>query len=134
MTVAAVRFMSELDTRAAGNGEWVLLSDFQAKVFMADGDEEWITVPKGFVTDLASVPRLPLMHWFFGGRARRSAVLHDYLYVERRQRSFADEVFFVSMRNEEGPLVRFAMYMGVRLGGWTAYVNKQKEDNPWRDA
>lgn len=37
-------------------------------------------VPAGFETDLASVPRLPLIYMIWGDRAHREAVLHDYMY------------------------------------------------------
>lgn len=39
-----------------------------------------ITVPAGFETDLASVPRLPFIYTMWGDRAHREAVLHDYCY------------------------------------------------------
>jgi len=40
----------------------------------------YILVPKGFETDLASVPRLPIVYLIWGDRAHREAVLHDYCY------------------------------------------------------
>lgn len=39
-----------------------------------------IVVPAGFVTDFASVPRLPFSYWLFGGVGQAAAVVHDYLY------------------------------------------------------
>jgi hypothetical protein len=39
-----------------------------------------IEAPKGFETDLASVPRLPLIYDAWGDRAHREAVIHDYMY------------------------------------------------------
>lgn len=41
-----------------------------------------ILVPPGYVTDFASVPRLPLVYLFFGGQSDEEATLHDYLYSE----------------------------------------------------
>lgn len=40
-----------------------------------------ITVPEGFETDYASVPRLPFIYLLFGGVGDEEAVLHDYLYT-----------------------------------------------------
>lgn len=125
--VTSVLFLTELDARARGDNEWLLLSDFKVNIRFTDGTGELVVVPRGFVTDLASVPRLPIAHMFFAGRARRSAVLHDYLYQCGRSRGFADACFLAAMRNEEGWFTRFAMHLGVRLGGWIAYWRRRRE-------
>lgn len=39
-----------------------------------------ITVPKGFVTDLASIPRLPFIYLFLNGIADQAGIIHDWLY------------------------------------------------------
>jgi hypothetical protein len=39
-----------------------------------------ITVPMGFVTDLASIPRLPVVYLMLNGIADEAGVVHDYLY------------------------------------------------------
>src|SRR5258708_6192683 len=39
-----------------------------------------IYVPAGFVTDFASVPRLPFAYLLAGDTAHQAAVVHDYLY------------------------------------------------------
>lgn len=39
-----------------------------------------VAIPAGFETDLASVPRVPIVYCWWGDRAHREAVLHDYLY------------------------------------------------------
>uniref|UniRef100_A0A6M3IV19 DUF1353 domain-containing protein n=1 Tax=viral metagenome TaxID=1070528 RepID=A0A6M3IV19_9ZZZZ len=88
-----------------------------------------ITVQAGFETDLASVPRLPITYWLWGGRAHREGVLHDYLYrvdsIPVVKRSVADKVFLEAMKSRGKPRrVRWPMYLGVRLGGWTAYHKK----------
>jgi hypothetical protein len=40
-----------------------------------------VTVPAGFVTDYASVPRLPVVFLLVGGKGNRAAVVHDLLYT-----------------------------------------------------
>jgi hypothetical protein len=115
-----IEFLSPLRLEVVGKHHWKLLEDFSAVVI--NGHAETITVPAGFVCDLASVPRFPGMYMLFGGRARRSAVLHDWLYSRRRDRDFADAVFYEAMRHEEGVMTRVVMWLGVRLGGWPQYL------------
>jgi hypothetical protein len=122
-----VEFLSELDVRVV-HGGWVLLAPFESKVYYHD-TTEWITVPAGFMTDGASVPRLPMAYMLFGGRARKAATIHDWLYERRRNRAFADAVFLAAMENEESAFVRGFMHAGVRLGGWTRY----QEIKEWHD-
>lgn len=82
-----------------------------------------VTVPAGYCTDFASVPRLPIVYWWTGGRATLPAIIHDLLYdarpegVTRRQ---ADRVFLEAMAASRDPkrwITRRAMYLGVRAGG-----------------
>ena len=60
-------------------------------------------VPKGWKTDLASVPRLPLVYMWYGGRGNAAGVLHDHLYRDGirlkqiRSRTEADKVFLEAM-------------------------------------
>jgi hypothetical protein len=65
------------------------------------------------------VPRLPGVFLLFGGHARRSAVLHDWLYCQPGvPRKFADAVFRAAMRAEgESWFTRTLMFTGVRLFG-----------------
>lgn len=104
-----------------GDNDWILAADFLVRIEHDDGRAEWVTVPEGFITDLASVPRLPGAYVMFGGKARRSAILHDYLYKTQRGRDFADAVFNQAMRNEVNWFTRQFMYAGVRMFGQAAY-------------
>lgn len=98
-----------------------------------------ITVPAGFVTDRSSIPRLPLVYLMVGGKGRRAAIPHDWLYenhghyhgtvdadgdgvfdpespaLTRRQ---CDAIFYEAVRLTHGPLVAWTMYLGVLAGGW----------------
>lgn len=89
-----------------------------------DGTE--ITIPKGFESDMASVPRLPLVWLWFGDRAHRSACLHDYLYrrdaVPQVTRAVADGVFREAMISTGHTWkVYWPMWLGVRIGGAAFY-------------
>uniref|UniRef100_A0A6M3L2L9 Uncharacterized protein n=1 Tax=viral metagenome TaxID=1070528 RepID=A0A6M3L2L9_9ZZZZ len=92
-----------------------------------------IEVPGGFETDLASVPRVPFVYMFWGGKAHREGVIHDYLFridsVPLASYSQANEVFFEAMKVRGKPVyVRYPMWWGVVLGGWTAYHKKYVGD------
>ena len=91
-----------------------------------------VTVPAGFITDLTSVP--PIFRWFVSraGPWLEAAVVHDFLYIawqvlddhgpRKRDRKFADEIMFAAMtRAKVGTLRKWAIYLGVRLGGWWTY-------------
>lgn len=124
------RFLTELDVRCINDGVWCLDSPL---VYESDVLKATVTVPAGFETDFASVPRVPIAYMLFGDRAHREAVLHDYLYrtdsVPVVERSQADDTFFEAMAERgKGCFVRYSMWWGVRLGGWTAYHKKQVGD------
>jgi hypothetical protein len=86
-----------------------------------------IIVPAGFKTDLASVPRLPLIFLLTGDRARKSAIVHDWLYACKpngMSRKKADKIFLelMNLTNEpKNSIIRYSMYYGVRLGGFLPY-------------
>jgi hypothetical protein len=85
-----------------------------------------IIVPQNFQTDFASVPRVPIAYTMFGDRAHMESVIHDYLYrkdsVPQATYSQANDVFLEAMKvRGKSFFVRYAMYWGVVLGGWTAY-------------
>lgn len=96
-----------------------------------------VTVPAGFVTDFASVPRIfwrvigPPVGAGPGAAYGRAAVLHDYLYANpgKRTRKFCDELFFeVMVADEVSPARRWLMWAGVRLGGWRPWNRYRKRD------
>ena len=92
-----------------------------------------IEVPEGFQTDFASVPRVPIAYALFGDRAHHEAVIHDYLYrtdsVPQASYSQANDCFLEAMKvRGKSWFVRYSMYWGVVLGGWTSYHKKLVND------
>lgn len=88
-----------------------------------------VTVPSGFITDLASVPRVPIAYWFWGGRCHREALIHDYLYrVDSNPVvSFmtANQVFLEAAKARgKNFLIRYPMFWGVVIGGIFSYHKK----------
>lgn len=79
-----------------------------------------VSVPEGFVTDYASIPR-PLW-WLYppDGSYALPAVVHDYLYRNCRcSRFLADAIFRDAMRSVGVPVLRrIAIYYAVRFFGW----------------
>lgn len=108
-----------------GGRRWKLLAPL---AFYSKRLGRVIIVPAGFVTDFASVPRLPFMYWFFGGKADRAAVVHDLLYrwgeplgISRWE---ADMIFLEAMEAMGMSFtVRYPMTWGVVIGGWWSYGN-----------
>jgi len=82
-----------------------------------------VTVPTGFVTDLASVPRAFWSALRPDGEYSFAAIVHDFLYwTQLITRAQADEILRMAMQ-ELGiePSVIKVIYEAVRLGGGTAW-------------
>jgi len=105
---------------------WKLKTVFR----MLKNDKEFITVPKGFVTDLASIPRLfwNILPPF--GRYGKPSVIHDYLYFSCLfQRKKADKIFLYAMESTGvGIIRRKVMYYAVRIFAKKAWENHRKRD------
>ncbi len=114
-------------------GEWLDDVRFQLLaplIYDSEVAGQTITVPVGFVTDFASVPRVPIIYGLFGDRAHHESVLHDWLYKSAVvSRKVADAVFLEAMNaRSKGFFVRWGMWLGVRIGGWKAWDDHRKED------
>ncbi len=94
-----------------------------------------ITIPAGFETDGASVPRL-LWVFFppFGGDYDEAAVLHDYLYrtwFMCLERVVADAILIEAMKVcGTSAVARWSIFLGVRLGGWVTYWRYRRAPQP----
>ena len=80
-----------------------------------------ITAPQGFLSDFASVPRIPLVYSAFGNTGHKAAVIHDYLYSIKHDRKEADKIFLDALKHHEHPIRSHIMYGAVRLFGWISY-------------
>lgn len=92
-----------------------------------------ITVPAGFYTDFASVPRwMPVMYALLGDTAHEPAVIHDWLYYSAIEpRELADKVLLEAMEAWGMPAWRYyPIYWGVRTGGWAAWNKHRKDGHP----
>lgn len=114
------RFLDPLRVEELGDGRWTLLADLRYQSARAAA---LFVVPAGFVTDFASVPRLPFVFWLCGDAAHAPATVHDFLYqTHLLGRGAADDVFAEAMEAEGVSAWRRAMmWAGVRAGGTSAY-------------
>lgn len=88
-----------------------------------------IAVPKGFVTDLGSVPRLPIVFMMFGDRFQPAAVVHDFLYSAKSgptvTRKMADDVLREACSVIGEPAWRRgAVWAAVRIGGMGRFEDR----------
>jgi hypothetical protein len=95
-------------------GEWLLVKDL---VYV--GAHQTFTVPQGFVTDLASVPRVFWTIYPPFGRYQKAAVLHDFLCVTRMVSYQDAHGIFRRIMRELGVsrFTRWTMWSAVRVGG-----------------
>jgi hypothetical protein len=110
------KFLTSLKVERTDDGQWRLTAPL---FYFSKVADTLVHVPAGFVSDFASVPRLPLIYWLTGDSAHLAAVVHDYLYASHMvDRKKADAIF------EEASAVagvpwwrRKLMWLGVRVGG-----------------
>ncbi len=118
--------MTEVDDRvfAVADHDFRYESDLGARMF---------TVPVGFYTDFASVPRfLPLVYACLGDTAHEPAVVHDWLYYSAlTTRKMADDILLEAMKVCGIPAWRYwPIYWGVRAGGCVAWNDHRIVGHP----
>ncbi len=115
-----------------GSGKWVLMADLD---YYSAILKRVITVPKGFITDFASVPRWPVVFLFTGDTSDEAATVHDYLYSSGIvSRKVADSILAeASAAMGEPGWRRFAMYAAVRIGGASHYASSTVSIAPAED-
>lgn len=116
------RFMTKLrierveDQSRDGRGTWRLIDPL---AYESDVAQTIFVVPADFITDLASVPRLPFTYLLTGGIGHAAAVVHDMLYTTQEvPRAMADAVFKEALAVLGVPGYQsWLMWAGVRIGG-----------------
>ena len=125
--------MSEFKTKMVAedinDGVWVIHEDL---IYESDLIGR-VVVPAGFQTDFASVPRVPVAYWFYGGRAHHEAAIHDALYREDYPGNvtfdMANRVFLEAMEcRGKHWYIRYPMYSGVCLGGRSSFHKRKMTD------
>lgn len=105
---------------ASGRGLWRLLTPL---VYQSDIAKRTFTVPEGFITDFASVPRVPVAFLLVGDTGNEASVVHDWLYATGAvPRGMADLVLKEACIATGMPSWRaWLIYIGVRAGGSSRY-------------
>lgn len=134
------KFLTDLDMRlkidrdgkpvinGSGRQIYILLSIFS---YLSDVAKREIDVPAKYETDLASVPRWPIVFLMDGESAQEPAVIHDYLYSTGiLPRAVADNVLLEAMKLTGVPWWRrYSIYWGVRIGGASHYGTIQHQQS-----
>lgn len=116
-----VSFLSPLDVEEVrpetDPARWRLTAPLRVEI-----EGRPIEVPAGFVTDFASVPRVPIAYLVAGGRGNQAATLHDWLYSKQSSEPYDRAQADLALRaglvgsGIEAPIAD-AMYAAVRLFG-----------------
>jgi len=118
--------IDDIQVKPVGDITWELLEDF-----------EWhgLVVPKGFITDWASIPR---PFWSIinpAGRIKSASLVHDYAYsvkgvfpnYPRHTRRQCDGIFMdIMIVVGMSWFKRTMAYQAVRIFGWIAWNNSPK--------
>ena len=116
--------------------QYIVAKDYTIS-FVIDGQKHSITVPKGLLTDLASVPQ---MFRFIAGRVGphlEACVVHDYLYAASQinnisptedMRRFADRLMLVAMLAAGMGCKAHLIYWAVRCFGRPAFFREINYD------
>ena len=84
------KFHTPLRVQQIDDCRWQLEGPLQ---YSSDVAQRVFVVPSGFITDFASVPRIPFAYMVTGGKAQAAAVIHDWLYSTHEvDRETADAV------------------------------------------
>jgi hypothetical protein len=126
-----------LVTPLSDGKSWVIVTgDFTYDVGH-EGSEDSVRVPRGMVTDFASVPR-PV--WWFAapwGTHGHAAVIHDAgYYLQDRSRRDNDRIFLEAMEVlGVGKLKRTLLYLAVRWFGsraWSTNASRNRKRPDWK--
>jgi len=125
---APKQFHSPLVVTPLRDGKhWIVKNDL---VYQDAGIEKPIVVPRGFVTDFASVPRSVWSIYPTTGPYTAAAVLHDYLYWKQDpqiSKKKSDNIFYDAMTSSGTPdATRNIFYNAVDKVGFLAW-NKNAE-------
>ncbi|EEG7362757.1 DUF1353 domain-containing protein [Salmonella enterica] len=118
------RFTTPAILELLGHYNWRVYEPFA--FYLSDNENDVIEVPAGFVTDLATIPRI---FWILlppdgkYAKAAKAAIIHDYLYDNAlRTKKEADLIFLDCMTVLGVPRrKRIIMYYAVKLFGRGMY-------------
>jgi len=115
-------FTTPLIVQLMADRKWKIEEEFVYYIGEIDSGKE-IRVPKGFITDLASVPRIFWIIFPPNGKSGKASVIHDYMYVNAiGTKEYADKTFIEAMKVlGVGKFKRHLMYYAVKYFGRGSY-------------
>ena len=101
---------------------WLMQKSFTYEIGFK-GSGNFVKVPRGFVTDFASTPRIVWLVFPRWGKYGKGAIVHDYLYATGlKSRKESDSLFLEIMKNScVDSVSRWFIYSSVRWFGWLWY-------------
>ncbi|EMA4827255.1 DUF1353 domain-containing protein [Salmonella enterica] len=120
------RFTTPAILEMLGHYNWRVHEPFE--FYLSDDNSDIISVPAGFITDLATVPRI---FWILlppDGKYAKAAIIHDYLYDNALRTKYeADRIFLDGMTVLGVPKwKKTIMYWAVRWFGRGMYEKERK--------
>lgn len=114
--------------------KWELVKPIKVQLFTGN----WITIPTGFITDLATVPWWGRWLVNVTGRHNLGSITHDYLYFigfykklghsSHVARKLSDEAqFHINCDARVDTITAIIIYMSGRIGG-SRYWNKYRKN------
>lgn len=120
--------ITKLNLKPINDGKCILEADY---IYLINGF--LITVPKGFITDGASIPKS--LQWIYDpyGKYIKAAVIHDYLYSKYNDtginRTLADKIFdFIMKETGVNAKTRRKFYVAVKYFGKIFWQDKLKNE------
>lgn len=120
-----VVFLNDLVLKVVSDREFYVMEEFLISV-----QGKLIAVPAYYKTDLASVPRLPIVYLLVGAVGHKAAVLHDYLYGSGIfERAECDEIYYQALLvSGVSRFKALLMFAGVRAGGASRYNDEARTE------
>ena len=125
------QFLTPVYYKDLENGKFELTNELQATTPYG-----LIRVPRGYITDLASIPWIAQCIIPKLGKQNRSSVVHDYLYEvgsingKKITREIADKIYFGLMKSRKvSAWNRHIQYRALRMFGFIAWNKYKKERN-----
>ena len=116
------KFTDELVVKSIGS-KWELVEPFTFYYKTAYGSITDVVIPKGFITDFASTPKILYPVFPPIGKYNKACIIHDYLYQNKALPRKTCDLYFLQAMEVLGVSKwrRYSMYYAVRLFGKKSY-------------
>lgn len=110
--------LPKLHLQHLSGGSWKVVKDYPYAIRINSLLIVRGIIPAGFICDLDSVPRLPIVYQWLKNRTVIGAVIHDWLCHIGVLKEVADQAFLIAMKMEGVRYrYRWPIYWGVKYFG-----------------